>query len=148
MVRRMKRWLSFLVVALGAVAWVRAAAEEAFRASKPDVREAIIEVIDGQLAAFRAGDFNKAYSFAAAQLRAQKPLQLFVGIVKTNYPEIWTNKKADCGVVRDNGTLAKLLVTVQGQDGEATYDYTLVKENAGWRIRDVLRHEPKKAQKV
>lgn len=144
----MKRWLILLLVAVCASAVVGAAADEGMRASKPEVRKGIVEVIEAQLAAFRAGDLVAAYGFAAAELRAQKPIQLFMSIVKASYPEIWTNQKADCGVVRDNGTWAKLLVTVQGKDGEATYDYTLVKERAGWRIRDVLRHEPKKAQKV
>ncbi|MBI5769833.1 MAG: DUF4864 domain-containing protein [Verrucomicrobia bacterium] len=144
----MKRWLTLLLLAGFAGALVRGAADEGLRASKPEVRKAVIAVIEAQLAAFRGGDFNKAYSFAAAELRAQKPIQLFMSIVRSSYPEIWTNRRAECGVVRDNGTLARLLVTVSGQDGEATYDYTLVRERAGWRIRDVLRHEPKKAQKV
>ncbi len=148
MVARMKRLLVLALVALGATALARAAAAEAMRASKPEVRQEVVAVVEAQLAAFRADDVAKAYGFAAAELRAQKPLPLFAGIVKGSYPEIWTNTRAECGLVRDDGTFARLLVHVFGRDGSATYDYTLVKERAGWRIRDVLRHAPKKNEKV
>ncbi len=136
------------LAALGAAIVGRGAAAGTMRASKPEVRQEVVAVVEAQLAAFRAGDVTKAYGFAAAELRAQKPLPLFAGIVKGSYPEIWTNTRAECGLVRDDGTFARLLVHVFGRDGSASYDYTLVRERAGWRIRDVLRHAPKKNEKV
>lgn len=118
------------------------------RASKPDVKEAIVRVIDAQLAAFRKGDVQKAYSYAATDLRAQKPLPTFLAIVQANYPEIWTNRRAEYGIVRDDGTKATVTVQITSKDGDAAYDFTLIKEAPGWRIYGVVRHEPKKGGRV
>jgi hypothetical protein len=131
------------------LASVAGAEDTGLRASKPDVRREIVAVIEAQLAGFRAGDVRKAYGYAAADLRAQKPLRAFAAIVENNYPEIWTNTRGEFGLVRDDGSLATVLVHVFGKGGDAAYDYTLVKEErAGWRIRDVLRHAPKKEDKA
>jgi hypothetical protein len=118
------------------------------RASKPEVRKEIVAVIEGQLAAFRAGDVRKAYGFAAVELRARWPLEMFLGIVQHNYPEIWASTKAEYGLVRDDGARAVLVVHVFSKDGDATYDFTLTLERGGWRIHDVVRHEPKKKDQV
>jgi hypothetical protein len=124
------------------------AEETGLRASKPEVRKEIIATIDAQLAAFRKHDVLKAYSYAAEALRAQKPLSVFEAIVRANYPEIWTNTRAECGIVRDNGEIAAVLVHIFGKESDASYDYTLVKETGGWRIQGVLRHEPLKEEKI
>ncbi len=124
------------------------AADDTPHASKPEVRREIVAVIDAQLGAFRSGDLRKAYSYASAELRAQNPLRVFVSIVQQNYPEIWTNTRGEFGLVRDDGETATLLVHVFGKEGDAAYDYTLVKERAGWRISAVLRHAPKKTDQV
>ena len=147
-VAQMRKWISLAVLAMLACALARGAADEGMRASKPDVRKEVVAAIEAQLAAFRAGEVVKAYGYAAAELRAQKPLQMFTDIVRISYPEIWTNLRAECGLVRDNGTVATLLVHVFGKESNATYDYTLVKERAGWRIHGVLRHAPKRAEKL
>jgi hypothetical protein len=136
------------VLFLLALAFVRGADEGGFKASKPEVRKEIVAVIEAQLAAFRAGDVRQAYGYAAAELRAQKPLGLFAGIVQASYPEIWAGTRAECGLVRDDGARAVVTVHVCGKAGDATYDYALVKERAGWRIRDVLRHAPKPRDKA
>src|SRR5436309_797954 len=86
------------------------AADSAMPASKPEVKKEIVAVIEGQLAAFRQGDAAKAYRFAAAELRAQKPLKTFTTIVRDSYPEIWANTRADFGIVRDDGTRASVTV--------------------------------------
>ena len=139
----------FLFVALAGLACPTGRAAAAVPpASKPEARREIIAVIDAQLAGFRAGDVRKAYSYASADLRAQKPLPAFVAIVRENYPEIWTNSRAEFGLVRDDGATATLLVHVFGKDSDTTYDYTLVKESVGWRISAVVRHAPKKNDQV
>ncbi len=138
--------LSLLLLGLGVIGL--RAAEAEMKASKPEVRKEIVAAIEAQLAAFRKNDVAKAYSYADAALRAQKPLPIFVAIVRTNYPEIWANKRAEYGIVRDDGLAGSVLVHVFGADGDASYDYTLVREDAGWRIHGVLRHEPVKEEKV
>ena len=122
------------------------AANGEMRASKPELKQQIVAVIEGQLAAFRQGDVTKAYTFAAAELRAQKPLRMFTTIVQENYPEIWSNTRAEFGIVRDNGTQATVTVQVYSKAGDAAYEFTLAKERVGWRIYGVVRHAPK--QKV
>lgn len=139
-----------IVLAIGWLAAVGSlrAEDSGLRASKPEVRRAIVAVVEEQLAAFRAGDGRKAYSYASSALRLQKPLRAFLAIVQESYPEIWTNTRGEIGVVRDDGEQATLLVHVFGQDGDAAYDYTLVHERSGWRIAAVLRHAPRMSDKV
>ena len=146
----MKRWLMRMtLVALGLGLGLVRGADGGMRASKPELRKEVVAVIEGQLAAFRAGDPKTAYTYAAATLRAQNPVRQFLRIVETNYPEIWANTRGEFGVVRDDGTRSTVLVQVFSQAGRADYDYGLVKERDGaWRIDRVLRHAPKKADKV
>jgi cytochrome c556 len=140
---------SLLVVALAVVVALGArAGEPALRASKPEVKKEIVAVIEAQLAAFRRGDAAEAYRLAAAELRAQKPLRVFTSIVQRNYPEIWANTRAEFGIARDDGARATVPVQVYSKTDDAGYDFTLVREPAGWRIIGVLRHEPKKTGKV
>jgi hypothetical protein len=105
-------------------------------------------VIEAQLAAFRAGELKKAHGYGSAALRAQRPLRAFVAIVQNSYPEIFTNTRAEFGLVRDDGVQATLLVHLFGKDSDAAYDYTLAKERLGWRISAVLRHDPKKSDRM
>jgi len=118
------------------------AQEPEFRASKPAVRKDVIASIEGQLAAFRANDVAKAYGYAALGLRRQTPPQRFARMVRDGYPEIWTNTRAEFGLVRDDGERATTTARIFAKDGtSASYDYVLVKEENGWRVAGVLRHE-------
>ncbi|MEO5957544.1 MAG: DUF4864 domain-containing protein [Opitutaceae bacterium] len=146
----MKRWIAILLVGgCCAGATISAgAAEGEMPASRPEVKKEIVATIEGQLTAFRKGEVEKAYGFAAAELRAQKPLRTFAAIVEANYPEIWANTRADYGIARDDGVRATLIVKVFSQESDATYDFTLVRERVGWRIYGVLRREPKQKGKV
>lgn len=110
-------------------------------ASKPAVRKQVIAVIDAQLAAFRAQDPARAYSYVSVGLRRRMPVSVFAAVVRDNYPQIWTNTRAEYGIVRDNSAMAKVLVHVEGQTGPGAYDFTLESENGQWRIRAMLRHE-------
>lgn len=130
------------------VAGARTLCGAEMRASKPDVRQEVVKVIEGQLTAFRRGDLEQAYRFAAAELRAQKPLPAFAAIVQGSYPEIWANRRAEFGIVRDDATRATVTVQVYAKEGDAAYDYTLVRERAGWRIYGVVRHAPRKGGKA
>ncbi len=145
----MRRWIAIVMLgtmfAGGSGSAPAVAAESVLRASKPEVKKEIVAVIEAQLAAFRKGDVAKAYSYAAADLRAQKPLGVFGAIVRENYPEIWASTRAEPGIVRDDGGRATVTVQVYSKAGAAAYDFTLVKEKAGWRIYGVLRHAPRKS---
>lgn len=126
----------------GVTAW--AAEPGAPKASKPAVKAEIVAVIEGQLAAFRAGEVGKAYAYAAAVLQSQMPVRSFARLVRDGYPEIWANTRVEFGLVRDNGQLATLTARVFAKDGtSAVYDYVMAKEDDVWRIAGVLRHEKK-----
>ena len=114
------------------------------KASGAEVRREVLAVIDAQLAAFRGHDLKKAYTFAAASLRQKFPLARFETTVQQNYPDIWSNARAEYGIVQDNGVEAALRVRVFGATGDSvSYDYVLFKEPSGWRIASVLRHATK-----
>jgi len=117
-------------------------------ASKAVVRKAIVATIEGQLAAFRAGDTAKALTFAAAAFRQNVKAGDFAKMVRDGYPEIWNNARAEFGLVRDDGSQALVNVQVFAKDkSSASYDYVLVKEEDGvWRIGAVVRNDPKPAE--
>lgn len=146
-VAAMKRRLVIAVMLVLGLGPARAA-DSGARASKPEVRKEVVAVIEAQLAAFRERDVKLAYTWASTVLRAQTPLRQFGLIVQSNYPEIWANTRAEFGLVRDDGVRAKVVVQVFSLEGRAGYDYGLVKEREGWRIESVLRHTPKKAEKL
>lgn len=137
--------LGWLALAIFAGAALRA---EEMRASKPEVRKEVVAVIDAQLAAFRAGDPAKAWSYASVELQASRPLSVFTKMVRENYAEIWANARAEYGLVRDDGMRATVSVRVYAKKENAEYDFTLVKERAGWRIAAVLRHAPNPEAKI
>lgn len=118
------------------------------RASRPEVRKAIVAVIDAQLAAFRRGEPERAYGYAASVFRAQRALPAFVAVVRDHYPEIWANTRAEPGIVRDDGDRATVTVQVYSESGDTAYDYTLVREKSDWRILGVVRHAPRKGGKA
>jgi hypothetical protein len=145
----MKSWiLRFCLVALSLAAPRLRADDSDLHPSAPAVRKEVIAAIDGQLAAFRAHDPDRAYGFASAPLRAQFPADQFAAVVRRGYPEIWANVRAEYGIVNDSGTRAAVNVRVYGPDGSAAYDYELVREPAGWRIGGVLRRAPKPADNL
>jgi hypothetical protein len=134
------------VVAVLLAGWfgvIASAQEPTPKASKPAVRKEVLVVIEGQLAAFRAGDADRAYAYAAQGFQAQTSPRRFASMVRSGYPEIWTNARAEFGLVRDDGERATTTARVFAKDGtSALYDYILLKEDDVWRIAGVLRHDP------
>ncbi|MES1194742.1 MAG: DUF4864 domain-containing protein [Opitutus sp.] len=111
--------------------------------SKPEVRKELVGVVDAQLAAFRSGDFKRAYGFAARPLRAQFTLKEFTAMITRSYPFIAHNERAEPGLPMDDGETATLAVRVFGAGGKsADYRYLLTREADGWRISGVLPELP------
>ena len=136
--------------ALGSVVFalfVRSAAA-GLEPSETAVKSEITAVIEAQLAAFRAGDFDKAYTYAAGAIREKFPLSDFKQMVSTGYPIIATSVKAEYGVCLDNGVEAAIFVHVEARDGTSRdYQYGLVLERSGWRITGVTEPE-KRGERV
>lgn len=117
---------------------------DAPRASTLVVKQELQTVINGQLAAFRADDYATAYTFAAAGIRDQFPVARFEEMVRNAYPPIARSDSARFGIAFDNGVQAVVNVSVRGKDAETSteYQYTLAKEDEGWKITGVTEIEP------
>ena len=137
-----------LVAAAAVFLWTAAAASAeppaAVHPSTAPVKQELTAVVDAQLAAFRANDYPKAYTFAAAAIQGMFSRERFEEMVRTAYPVIAHSAKAEYGLAFDTGEEAVVNVTVEGADGSRTsYQYLLKKEDGGWKINGVseLRSE-------
>ena len=128
-----------IILLLGLLATAGAAGPE-LRLSPRKTRDEVRAVVEAQLAALRAGDFDQAYGFAAEGIRRQFDARLFGAMIKRGYPALLRPGQSDLGVVRDDGeNLAQVLVTVTDRQKRITvYRYWLVQEEAGWRISGVV----------
>ncbi len=102
------------------------------------VKQELTVVIDAQLAAFRANDYPKAYSFAATAIQGMFSRDRFEDMVKTAYPVIAHSAKAEYGLAFDTGEEAVINVTVENAEGQRVpYQYLLKKEDGAWKINGV-----------
>jgi hypothetical protein len=111
--------------------------------SSQAVKNDLTEIIDAQLKAFRAGDFAKAYGFAAQSIQDMFPPADFAAMVKTGYPVIAHSAKADFGMAFDTGDEAVINVRIEdaaGRSGE--FQYLLKKESGVWKISGVSELKP------
>jgi len=103
------------------------------------VKKELTSVIEGQLAAFRAGDFARAYTFAASEIRGMFPVGVFETMVKNGYPLIAHSTTAHFGLAFDTGNEAVVTVRViAADDTSIEYQYMLKKESSGWKIAGVF----------
>jgi len=102
------------------------------------VKHEITSVIEAQLAAFRASDYRKAYTFAASEIRGSFALAEFEVMVKKSYPVIAQSTSATFGLAFDTGDEAVVNVRIEnGQKSSVEYHYVLKKENGEWKITGV-----------
>ena len=119
---------------------VRGIAEPLVTLSDEAVRNELIQVIQGQLAAFRKNDFPRAYNYAATAIRNQVSLPAFERMVRTGFPVIARSSSAEFGVILDNGRDAVVNVGIVGEGGLVIhYRYFLHKELSEWKITGVVR---------
>lgn len=134
-----------LILALGARLGAQETAGE-WRLSPKPVRDAVRQVVEAQLQAIRAKDFDEAYRHASRGIKRQFTAPVFAVMLKRGYPALVRHVSADLGVVRDNRERdATVLVTVQDQlQRSAVYRYHLVHEGEDWRIEGVVVGEAPK----
>ncbi len=102
------------------------------------VKTELKAVIDGQLAAFRANDYPKAFTFASAMIQSMFAPEEFEKMVKTAYPIIAHSVSTEYGVMFDTGEDAVVNVRVQNAGKQSVeYQYLLKKEGDGWKINGV-----------
>ncbi len=135
--------LSVVGVGWGAVVPAAHAEPSSAHVCSEPVKQELTAVIDGQLAAFRAGDYPKAYTFAAGGIKEMFPVDHFEMMVKTAYPLIAGSAKAEYGLAFDTGEDAVVNVTIEDAKGQrAQYQYTLSKEKGVWKITGVVEQKP------
>ena len=106
--------------------------------SSDALKKELSAVIDAQLAAFRANDYPKAYTFAAAEIKGMFPVEDFEKMVRTNYAVIARSTSTEYGVAFDTGEEAVVNVRIQNAEKKSVeYQYLLKKEDAGWKISGV-----------
>lgn len=103
-----------------------------------DLQESISSVIDSQIVAFGAKDFELAYSFASPTFRASVSLEQFVQIINGSYgpligssnlvfSDCYTDQNMKVGVIN-----AKF---IQANNEIYGLQYLMVKTELGWRVQ-------------
>lgn len=118
------------------------------RAEDADVAAARATVL-AQLDAFRAGDYDRAYTYASATIREQFGREAFERMVRLGYPQIaepvsFTVDGAERG---PDGSIY-LLLRIRGRDGsgvEAVYE--MVSEDGAWKVNGVVTRPPRQRAK-
>lgn len=98
---------------------------------------AIRSVISGQISAFRSGDHEQAYSYAAPSIRTMSgSVDRFIGMVKKGYLPVYAPRNYTFGEIRytDNEVVQQVYVT--GPRGKSWIAlYTLQLQAGGeWKI--------------
>ncbi len=126
----MPKWLKIaLLVAAGVAAAIGAIVLIALWATS-----GLLEPVERQLAAMKAGNMEAAYAETSEAFRQQTPMDAFTGFVE-QYPILkdhashsFANRSINNGV----GELAGKLTSPTG--GVVPVNYRLVKENDAWKI--------------
>lgn len=109
------------------------------RPSTPEAHQAITGIVRSQLEALAARDFEKARSFAAAQLRKQFSTESFAIMIERGYPALVRGREPVFGDVTDNGASAFANIRVTDVDGSRVwFRYALLNESGRWRIAGVV----------
>ncbi len=137
------RVLFVTVALLWAISTPIQADESAFQAGQ--------NVIAGQIDAFRAGENDRAYSFAAPNIKAIFPtVDRFMGMVTQGYRAVQMPKYFEFGRSRelDGGRIAQEvhLVGPDGRNYTALYELTRM-EDGSWKISAVSM-VPSKARTI
>ena len=102
----------------------------------PVVEDAVTQTVADQLAAFSAGDFRDAFSYASDSFRGATSLKGFRAIITEGYPEVAdsvAHEVVDC--LAFGPSAAAAIVSVTGRnDVTVELAYRFVQEAGEWRI--------------
>jgi hypothetical protein len=102
------------------------------------VKKQLSDIIDAQLAAFRAEDYAMAYGFAASSVRDMFAPDAFETMVKAGYPVIAHSARAFYGLTFDTGEEAVVNVRIEdAARNRGEFQYLLKKEGGVWKINGV-----------
>ena len=110
--------------------------------STPAVKSALVQVISKQLDAFHAGDYPKAYSFAATEIQKMFPPDTFQKMVTENYPILIHTVDTQFGVALDDGEQGIVFVSLTDAAGNnQVFRYSLRFDSGAWKITGVQQAE-------
>jgi len=110
-----------------------------------DEATVIRDVIERQLAAFRADDAGAAYGFAAPMIRRMFPSpDIFMTMVRTGYPEVYRAQSYSFEPLEADGSGRLQKVWITGDNGERVLAlYTMTRlDDGSWRIAGCVLLRP------
>jgi hypothetical protein len=138
--------LALAIVLLVASRVASPADPPALQESAPAVKSALNDVITRQLAAFHAGDFKRAYTFAALEIRSKYDPATFEQMVKIGFPILTRSTSTEFGPTLDDGENGVVYVKVGDAQGEQLYLYSMKREEKDWKIIGVSRKDEEQAE--
>jgi hypothetical protein len=142
----MKRLLFAAALSLALI--LSLSAQTQIQPSTAAMKSVLTRVISQQLAAFRADDFPKAYTFAASEIRGLFPLPLFEQMVRANYPVLLEKVSPSFGIALDDGQQGVVFLELDGSQGPQVFRYFLKLESGVWKISGVEQTHDSPPQKA
>ena len=123
----MRKWLIGVVFALG------------FAGQVAGQGAAIEGVIGGQIEAFKADDFDTAFTFASPNIRGIfGTSENFGRMVTQGYPMVWRPAEVEFLSLREDRGLLAQRVKITDQAGMVhVLDYFMIETGDGWKINGV-----------
>lgn len=120
---RTSGWLGLLVLSAAVLAGP----------ARADDASDIKTVISSQLDAFKAGDKEAAYSYAAPSIKAMFPSpDVFMSMVQSGYPQVYNSSNAIFGAPKPEGNGFRQEVYLTDKDGQSwVASYTLERQEDG-----------------
>lgn len=99
----------------------------------------IVETIDNQIAAFRADDFPRAFTFASPMIQNMfRTPDVFGQMVRQGYPMVWRPAEVTYGPAEVDGPVTRQQVRITDQTGALhLLEYEMIQTGDGWRINGV-----------
>ena len=98
--------------------------------------DGIQATISGQMEAFKADDFDRAFSYAAPNIKRMfGDSERFGMMVRNGYPMVWKNSEVRYLELRELGGRLWQMVQVEDEQGQFHYlDYLMIETEEGWQI--------------
>ncbi len=96
-------------------------------------------VISSQMEAFKADDFERAFTFASPSIRQIfRTPDNFGRMVSQGYPMVWRPAEIKYLELREiRGQLVQKVMVTDGQGGVHVLDYAMIQTDMGWKINGV-----------
>ena len=104
----------------------------------PPMAKELYSVVNGQLSAFRASDFGRAYRYAATGVQRKFSRSQFEQMIRRDFSSITQARHVEFGRVQIARATASVEVFLTAPDGVVrTFLYSFTAETDGWKIDGV-----------